>query len=102
REVVAKRVRARVRIEADGRRDPRQQVVSGDHHVSGEEADVSVRVAGKLPDAPAVDHVACLELLGIARVADEGPQRVARLPEVAGDVGWGAVEREPALELRAP
>ena len=77
REVVAERVGARVRVEPDGRRDRAEEVVAGDEDAVAQEAEVAVRVAGKLEHLPAVDLVALGDPLGVAREADERAERVA-------------------------
>ena len=76
-EVVAERVRAGVRVEADGRRDLREQVVACDEDPVAQQADVPVRVAGKLEHRPAVDLVALGKPLGGPGEADEGPEGAA-------------------------
>src|SRR6266498_1643100 len=70
-QVVAERVRARLRIKADGRSDLAQEMVACDQDPVAEEADVPVGVAGQLEHAPAVDLVALVHLVGVSGEADE-------------------------------
>jgi hypothetical protein len=60
-EVVAERVGPRLRIEPHGGRDRGEQVVSGDHRLASEQADVPVGMSWKLPHAPPCDLVALIE-----------------------------------------
>ena len=57
-QIGAERVGRAVRVEADSRRDLRQQVVARDQDAVAQQAHVAVRMAGRLEDAPAGDLVA--------------------------------------------
>jgi DNA repair photolyase len=101
-EVRAKRVRPRVRIEADGRSDVRQEVVAGREDAAPQEAEVTVRVARQLDDLPSVDDVTVLERLGIARELDERRDGPALLDHLVGDQGRSAMDAKPARDPFGP
>ena len=104
---VAERVRAAIRVEADGRRDPREEMVACDQHAVLQEADVPVGVAGKLEDAPAGDLVALAERVRArgrsGRTAGRRcPPRAARPSPPAGRPAGRTRRRAAAPSRRFP
>jgi len=102
REVVTEGIGAALRIEADSRRDPAQQMVAGDEDAVAREAEVSVRVPRKLDNAPACELAAFVQQLGVGRVADERCERVPLSDQVCRDGVRDAVSHEPRSDPLRP
>ncbi len=102
RDVVAERIGPRLRIEADGRRDPREHVVAGDHQAVLEQADVPVRMAGKLADEPPRDLVSLTHEVRVAGEPDERAVHAPRFEEVKRRLRRRAVTLEPGCDSRRP
>ena len=72
-EVVAERIGAAGRPQADRRRDPPEEVIRGDEHAVAQQAQLPVGVARRGDELPAVDVLARLDEDRIPLVADERP-----------------------------
>ncbi len=102
RQVLAQGIRSGLGIQADRRRDVRQEVIAGDEHAVAKEAEVAVGVAGELDHFPAVDLLAFADFLGVARVVDERLGGAPLLEHLVGDLGRHAVPPEPGRDSLRP
>ena len=101
-EEVTERVGAARRPEADGGRDPGQQVIGGDEDAVLEQAELAVGVPWRCDELPAVEVLARLDEDGIALVADERAVERALPDELRGDVVGDAVQLEPVPDPLGP
>ncbi len=94
-EVVAERIGPAVRVEADGRRDPAEEMVAADEDSVAQKAQVPVRVAGQLDHLPRLEQASLVQQLGVDGVADERGEGVALRDQVGDDRLRDAVPSEP-------
>ena len=97
-EVVAERVGPARRPEADGRRDPREQVVGGDQDTVPEQRQLAVGMARGGHELPAVEAVAVVDELGIRDRPQEGAEQQPLPDQLLGDRFGDAVQVEPVRE----
>jgi DNA repair photolyase len=101
-EVGAERVGAAVGVTPDGRRDVGQQMVSCDEYAVALEPDVTIRMAGEVEHAPAIQRVSLVKQLGTVGRPDERAREVALPEHVAGDRSGRAVAFEPGSDPLRP
>src|SRR4051812_3138008 len=102
REVIPERVGPRARVEADRRRDPRQQVVARYQHPVAEQAEVPVGVTRQMQHVPARNIVALLERLRVPGEPDHGPETGGLVPDRVRDRGRRPVQPEVVGQLSGP
>ena len=101
-EIVAERIRPARRPEADGRRDPPEQVVGGDQNTILEQRQLTVGMTRGGDDVPAVETVTVVDELGVQDRPDERLVEQSLADQLLGDGLRHPVRAEPADQHLRP